>query len=251
MKKVNGVFFDLYGTLLEYGDMTSAWQVWLDALHTSFLGAGLAKDREAFAELCDGFLARPEPPAVEDGLTVYERRIKVLAGELGQSLSSSTIKEAAAASAGAWQRHVTLDPEAKPVLDTLGATKQLALVSNFDHPPHLYATLSRHGLSGYFCKIVVSSEVGVKKPNPDIFALALATAALPPQQVAYVGDSEEDVEAAQRGGMIPIRIERSNGADQQNGADFRVKPDSSSPNARQHDGIRSIRRLSELVEILR
>jgi HAD superfamily hydrolase (TIGR01509 family) len=250
MKKVNGVFFDLYGTLLEYGDMTAAWQLWLDALHSTLQGAGLAIDREAFAKVCDGFLARPEPPTAEDGLTVYERRIKVLAVELGLSLNDGRIREAAAASAGAWQRHVTLDPEAKPVLGSLDATKQLALVSNFDHPPHLYATLSRHGLSGFFDTIVVSSEVGVKKPDPEIFASALATASLPPRQVAYVGDSDEDVEAAQRAGLIPIRIERSGDTGQQRGADFRARPDSSSPKARQHDGVQTIRRLSELVEIL-
>jgi HAD superfamily hydrolase (TIGR01549 family) len=249
MMTINGVFFDLYGTLLEYGDMTSAWQVWLDALHSSFRGAGLAADRESFAGMCDGFLARPEPLVVEDGLTVYERRIKVLASELGLSMSSRSIAEAAAASVTAWQRYVTLDPEAKPVLDTLGATRQLALVSNFDHPPHLYATLSRHGLSEYFSRIVISSEAGVKKPDPAIFASALATTKLAPHQVAYVGDSEEDVEAAQNGGLIPIRIARDVGTEKGYGTDFRVKP-AASQEARKRDGARTISRLSELATLL-
>jgi hypothetical protein len=29
-----GVFFDLYGTLLIYGDMTAAWADWLSDLHS-------------------------------------------------------------------------------------------------------------------------------------------------------------------------------------------------------------------------
>jgi putative hydrolase of the HAD superfamily len=244
--KVNGIFFDLYGTLLVYGDMASAWQIWLDSLHTCFQDAGLAADRQTFAELCDGFLGRPEPPVVADGLTVYERRLKALSCELGVTMTSGTLRRAAAASAGAWQRYVTLDPEARPVLRALASDKQLALVSNFDHPPHLHEVLARYGLSHLFQSIVVSAEVGVKKPDPGIFTAALAKTMLLPQQVAYVGDSDEDIEAARNGGLVPIRIRRP-GSDSGDGADFKVNAGASQVSC-QADA-RTISRLSELVTL--
>jgi FMN phosphatase YigB (HAD superfamily) len=35
MAEIRGVFFDLYGTLLRYGDMKSAWADWLRCPATS------------------------------------------------------------------------------------------------------------------------------------------------------------------------------------------------------------------------
>jgi putative hydrolase of the HAD superfamily len=245
---INGVFFDLYGTLLEYGDMTAAWQAWLDGLHGCLRDAGLTIKRDELARACDGFLGRPEPVVADDGLTVYERRISVLGRELGLSLDRSTVRRAAAASAGAWQRYVTPDPQAIPVLASLAPTKALALVSNFDHPPHLHRLLAEHGLAPLFQEVVVSSEVGVKKPDPAIFASALATTGLSPHEVAYVGDSDEDIQAALAGGLVPVRIERYHGTGTTDGADFKLSRERSAA-GNQPAGVQTITSLSQLLDL--
>ena len=41
-----------------------------------------------------------------------------------------------------------------------------------------------------FDTVVISGEVGVKKPDPAIFRIALDQTGLQPQDVAFVGDSE-------------------------------------------------------------
>jgi len=51
-------------------------------------------------------------------------------------------------------------------------------------------------------------EVGVKKPDPNIFKPALSSTGLTPSEVAYVGDTDEDVEAVNAAGMMPILIKR-------------------------------------------
>ena len=50
---INGIFFDLYGTLLVYGNMDTAWSDWLKALHAQLRLRGLTRSIESLAKTCD------------------------------------------------------------------------------------------------------------------------------------------------------------------------------------------------------
>ena len=52
---INGIFFDLYGTLLVYGNMDTAWSDWLNTLHKQLRLRGLTLSIESLAETCDQF----------------------------------------------------------------------------------------------------------------------------------------------------------------------------------------------------
>ena len=219
---IQGAFFDLYGTLLIAEDAARAWSDWLDAFYESLRGAGLDLSREAFAKQCDGFFSRPEPQVQPDGLTVYERRIRAFTAELGLALVPDAVRSAATASAEAWHRHMALDPDAAPVLTALKGHVTLALVSNFDHPPFVHTLLTKLHLRPYFDAIVISGDVGVKKPDPAIFAVALRQTGLSPADVVFIGDSAEDVHGARAAGLRPILIRRD-GPDLHSAiADFRT-----------------------------
>jgi putative hydrolase of the HAD superfamily len=208
-----GVFFDLYGTLLVYGDMRMAWFDWLSALHEQLAASGLAISKELFAGRCDGFFQRAAPPVQDDGLTIYERRIKSLAAEQGLDLSDVAVSKAADASVTAWQKSITLDPNALDVLAALRSRKTVGLISNFEHPPHVYLLLSHLGLVRFFDTVVVSGDVGVEKPDPRIFELALGQVGLEPREAVYVGDTAEDVQGALAAGMCPVLIRRDEGVE--------------------------------------
>jgi putative hydrolase of the HAD superfamily len=241
-----GVFFDLYGTLLAYGDMQAAWSDWLSALYEQLAKGGLLMSREEFAERCDGFFERPRPPAQDDGLTLYERRIQALGIELGLDLGDVALSKAADASIAAWQKHVSIDPDAHAVLGALRTRKTLALVSNFDHPPHVYLLLSELRLARFFDSVVVSGEVGVEKPDPRIFATALAQTGLEPREVIYVGDTAEDVQGALAAGLCPILIRR--GELEGEIADFRLEQRSST--VEPIEGVEVVSSLAALVDML-
>jgi hypothetical protein len=58
MPTVKGVFFDLYGTLLIYGDMERAWSAWFEALLAAFSQSlpNLAReDLVGWPGACPGF----------------------------------------------------------------------------------------------------------------------------------------------------------------------------------------------------
>lgn len=94
---VDAVFFDLFGTLVRYRDMASAWDDWLKAL-AEIIG----QKPEQLAGHCEGFMSQPEPKISEDGLTLYERRLRRLCGELEISSPPALLHEAATATISAW-----------------------------------------------------------------------------------------------------------------------------------------------------
>ena len=73
---INGIFFDLYGTLLVYGNMDVAWSDWLSALHTQLRRHGLTRSIESLAKTCDQFFGKSEPIPRQHNLTVFEQRIQ-------------------------------------------------------------------------------------------------------------------------------------------------------------------------------
>lgn len=206
--KVEGIFFDLYGTLLVYGDMKSAWSDWLSALFENLKSYGLQKPKNTVATYCEGLLEKKIPKNTDKSLTLFERRIQGLTRDLGLDLGHKEIRETALSCIDAWQKYVSLDPEAPSVLETLKPKKSLALITNYDHPPFIYSLLSKLQLDIYFEVIVISGEIGVRKPDPLTFSPALKQTRLHPSKVIYLGDTAEDVQAAQAAGLCPILIRR-------------------------------------------
>jgi HAD superfamily hydrolase (TIGR01509 family) len=122
----------------------------------------------------------------------------------------------------AWQKHVSIDEEAVPVLRSLKPRKILCLISNFDHPPHVYRVLSEYGLGNLFKKVIVSAEVGCRKPDPAIFYKALEGTGLHGREAAYVGDTEEDVTGALAASMKPIIIRREQSSTDHRALDYSI-----------------------------
>lgn len=216
-----GIVFDVGGTLFVYGDMEKAWSDWLQALHDSLVSHGLKESIDSLALRCDSFFSRPEPPPVE-GLTVFEARILALATEAGLSIANDKLAEIETSVLGAWWSHLSLDPEAPDVLRRLRSRYALALVSNFDHPKHLRGILDHNELTHLFDAIVISGEVGVKKPDPKIMFLALDSLGLPAESCIYVGDIEDDERCALSAGMRAITIDRRRDGEDPPLLDFRA-----------------------------
>jgi len=205
---MRGIFFDLFGTLLIYTNSRKAWEDWLVVLYENFRKFGLNEPKESFAMKCNGIMNKPEPSYSTLNLTIFEQRIYALTVELNLEIKHEEIRRISNAAVHAWQKYVPLDPDAIPVLNTLKKSKTLALISNFDHPPHIYSILSTFKLKHFFDSIIISSEVGVKKPDPSIFSFALEQTNLNPNEVCYVGDTKDDMTAATKARILPILIQR-------------------------------------------
>ena len=132
----------------------------------------------------------------------------------------------------------TLDllQENKQVLEHLKqAGYPMVLVSNFYG--NINQVLKDAGIDGYFKEVIESAVVGVRKPNPAIFALGVCALDLPASQVLVVGDTYgKDIMPAHKLGCHTLWIK---------GLQWEEKQvDESIP-----DGI--IRKLSEMEEFLK
>jgi putative hydrolase of the HAD superfamily len=103
-----------------------------------------------------------------------------------------------------------VDPGARPALEALAARGYtLAVVSNTMRTPGvvLRKILERHGLLGFFKHTTFSDEVGVRKPAPEIWALALRAVGGEPSSAVHVGDDATlDVRGARAAGMRAIHV---------------------------------------------
>ncbi len=106
-------------------------------------------------------------------------------------------------------------------MDLKRRNKTVGLVSNFDHPPHVRRILSENGWATVFDTIVISSEVGLKKPDPAIFALALQRTGIAPADAIYVGDTHDDFAGAHAAGIQPIIITRTDSPTDATALDFK------------------------------
>ena len=250
---LRGVFLDLYGTLLCYGDVQAAWLDWIGAFYEGLTPHGLRMSPAEFSIQCDGFFTRPEPKSRNKTFTIYEARVDALCLDLGLDVPASDISKIADAAASAWHRYLHLDPECHAVMAELRTRCSLALVSNFDHPPYAERLLADLGLTDYFATVIISGAVGVKKPDPGIFRIALERTGLDANQVVHVGDTDEDVIGASAAGIQPILIARDSRPAQAAALDFRAGADSSNASeSRLADSshVLTIRSLSELPSLI-
>ena len=93
------------------------------------------------------------------------------------------------------------------VLDALRTRGlRLAVVSNADG--RIAAALAASGLDRHFDAIIDSHVVGVEKPDPRIFRLALDQCGVAPHEALFVGDIYEiDVRGARNAGMDAVLID--------------------------------------------
>jgi putative hydrolase of the HAD superfamily len=99
-------------------------------------------------------------------------------------------------------------PDARPALEALRARGlRIVVVSNWD--ASLHERLEETGLAPLVDSAVASAEIGHAKPDPAIFAQALALAGAPPEAALHAGDSlEADVEGALGAGLRAVLVAR-------------------------------------------
>lgn len=81
--------------------------------------------------------------------------------------------------------------------------------SDEPHDPKRLDGYPRHRFAETFDAVVISGEVGMRKPDEDIYLLAAERLGLPPEQCVFVDDLDRNVEVAERLGMAGV-VHRDN-----------------------------------------
>lgn len=99
------------------------------------------------------------------------------------------------------------------LLKQLSRKHSIGILTNGEGPVQR-RKLEKHGISKHVDEIIISNEIGARKPDAEIFQLAKKQ--LPSEKYIYIGDTfEEDIEPAKKQGFKTIYISGENEADLQ------------------------------------
>ena len=204
---LRAVLFDWGDTLMEFRFdaelMDAAFRAGLDALGRDDLAP--ADDirthfREQFEPLfwVPGTLEEIEYPGM----------IRETLAHFGVEISDEELDRFLEAEHEAWQPARVLGATTHAMLESLRSRGlKLGLVSNaFDPPALLHRDLADAGVAERVDYAIFSSELGKRKPHPEIFQRALGALDVRPEAAVFVGDRlYEDVRGASEVGMKTIQ----------------------------------------------
>jgi len=202
------VIFDYIGTLVNCRNYT------MDAsklkLHRALVAEGFSVEEKSFCDAYD---------------LAHEKYRKVRYEELREVTNAVWVAEALCNlgfEVSADDRHIkaALNVFFQNFIDTLelraGAKKLLGqtqehgkvgLISNFTHAPVIYKSLRKMRINEFFNAVVVSEEVGWRKPSPHIFQDALNRLQVKAYEAIYVGDSPiEDIKGAKEARLKTVFV---------------------------------------------
>jgi putative hydrolase of the HAD superfamily len=138
----------------------------------------------------------------------YPSLVRELLRHFAVELTDEELERFLEAEHAAWEPARVLGSTTHALLEALrGRGLALGLVSNaFDPGWLLRRDLEQMGIAQRIDVAVFSSEVGKRKPHPEIFELALETLGVAPAETVFVGDRlYEDIRGAGELGMTTVQ----------------------------------------------
>jgi HAD superfamily hydrolase (TIGR01509 family) len=127
--------------------------------------------------------------------------------EAGLELPDGLLHDILDAEQQCWDRAVRLDPDALQVLSWLGAHGiKRGVCSNAPFPPEMMRRqVEANGISEMVDAVVFSSELGRRKPAPEVYRAALDAIGVDARHALFVGDRvREDYEGPRAAGIRAV-----------------------------------------------
>lgn len=210
IKSLEAVFFDIDNTLLDHTTAEQGAVAAIARLHHQTVTPDLFYQTwmETTKEYWDKF-ERGELTFIQQ----RNSRIRDIWNVFGSSLSDEQTEGIVVQYLDFYEKNWCLFPDVKGCLQKLSDRRQrLGIVSNGSLDQQR-KKLQMTGILGYFDGdlIVVSDEVGVSKPDPQIFAVAQQRAGCLPLHLLYVGDDlAKDIKPAANLSWEVALIDRDN-----------------------------------------
>lgn len=196
------IFFDVGGTLV-FPNPQGTLGPLLD-MGIRPAGPQLKRAERAAKRALDDFYSRPR--AVNTDHNYWDAYYTQLLEDL--RIADDVLKAdlmARARTSANWDR---VQPDTADVLSELSRSYRLAVISNADG--HIEQLLERLGVAGFFQTITDSGRVGHEKPDPRIFAAAIASIGADPARSLYIGDIYSvDYVGAKNAGMEALLLDRA------------------------------------------
>jgi HAD superfamily hydrolase (TIGR01549 family) len=221
MKRYEAVICDMFDTLVNFRwdrlplvsfdgrEIRSSSPLVYEAVQSACPGMSLSEFCRAFIECSREAEAIRNETRRE--VTAHER-FRILRQRLGipdGSAGDAFLQAAIAAQMRQLRLAMEFPAENRAALDSLRSAYRMAVLSNFDYGPTVEAALADFGIRDRFEVVVVSADVGWRKPHPEIFQETLRRMGVGAHEAVFVGDTPEaDIVGPQGVGMDVIWIDR-------------------------------------------
>ena len=206
MKHLKAVAFDLFNTLITME--TVALKDALTRLTSSLRESGIAIEHGPFVKAHTEAVLHFLEQTKRDGKESHNRFwISTALAKLGHSVhpDDPRILSAVETYFSTFTKHATVIPGTREVLATLRGRYRLGLLSNFTHPPAAMSLIAKLDLAPFFDIILISGDLGYRKPHPSVFQELVAQLGVEENEIAFVGDDPDaDITGAVRSGLNPI-----------------------------------------------
>ena len=187
MSSIKGIIFDYGGTIDTNGIH------WGELIWEEYLNAGIAIDKELYREAyVHGERSLAKTPIIEPTdtfLTLLKKKMSLHFAFLRERSNAglfSMTKETEVAER-CYSRVISTLVTTRSIVAQLAKEFPMVLVTNFYG--NMPVVLDEFNLDGYFKQIVESSVVGLRKPDPALFALGVEALGLEPEEIVVIGDS--------------------------------------------------------------
>jgi putative hydrolase of the HAD superfamily len=206
MKNIKAIGFDLFNTLIT-GDPGALHDA-VGRLKQSLRDSGIPLEDELFIKAYKEHSIRFIKEAHKDGRETHNRFwISAALESLGFKVAphDTITNKAVDAYFSAFPDHCLLVPGTEEMLRQLKETYRLGLLSNFTHAPAARMLTELFGLIPYFDVILISGELGYRKPHPMVFEKLIEQLGFEGHEILFVGDDPEpDIIGALNSGIQPV-----------------------------------------------
>lgn len=207
MDEIQAVAFDLFNTLITV-DMPSRYSS-IDRMLDSLRAQGVTVHADDFLpvyrDVVREFVSEAERSGVETHNGLWVSRALQQVG-IDVSPQDPRVTEAVEAYFSAFVDNARPLPGTADMLAALKPRYRLALLSNLTHGPAARQILDHLNLSTYFEALLVSGDLGYRKPHPQVFQRLIDALDVPASSILFVGDDPRtDVQGSLLAGMRPVQ----------------------------------------------
>ncbi len=238
MAKIKCIGFDLYSTLINADNPN--WDEMLQAvfhyIQNNLAYKGTYKD---FLKIRDPIYNKWQKHRTE---TNREYPSEIWWNEILQSLklryTQEDINNVILKGHQIWRTQISLYPDARELLDQLKNDYLIVCVSNISEGNLARGDMDLFGILKVFDYVLMSSDIGIRKPSPEIFCHVLNHFDIQAQEMIFVGDTlYDDIQGAKEANLLmAIHVKRNRDYFY---PDYYIKPD------------KTIYNLLDLFEILK
>jgi len=186
---LRAVAFDYRDTLAEFRWDEALWRRGVDALVAAAGG-----DQRAAGRVGEGLRRRFTRTDGDPVELDYPAAVAAALHDAEIDAAPAAVRHGIEAEYRSWAPARHVHPDTPALLDGVRALGlRSAVAANTFDPPGLFrADLAAQGIGGRVDAVLLSCEVGVRKPDPRFFAAVAETLGVDPGKTMFVGDSVHD-----------------------------------------------------------